>query len=544
MAVTNKGFIKDYQGNKLLPITRAELVLDSAGNIALTSALFEAGATRADGSVNNFGLISAAELALLKGGAGAGQGIADIYDKLSYINSALTVGNTELHFWDENGKTPIQVMGVDKQIAVVAVQNGIQIGLGETGNGELSASDIVKSITVDKYGRVTSVSGGPLTNAEIPNLDGKTISNSTLDSCKVSVKDISEADEDAVASKYYVDKKFQDVNTIATGALRFDGSLSTKAGAEAKLRKEFENCYYKVTGDFTLDASVLYDDSTADDYNGEIKKGDTLIVHNTASGYRFVHVPSGNDITTITIENGSTTQGNARMIGDVTLRFSEVFTVSMTGQHATINVPTVTANGTNGILSSADYAEFKNYAKGLKVDYTNTVAETVPGVYEIGQITIGENAKTLYGINNISALALVDGTSGATDPALQFTENGVSNKITIKGVGGIVATKNGDAVELKAANVVNDASKPYLKVTNGYMFDAIIGSRNGETLTEGLTKYSDFDTLNTTVASLVRATTMHSVLTGSLKTGASDAEGTSYAYGNEALVAAITITDI
>jgi hypothetical protein len=34
---TYKGFIKDLQGNKILPITRAELVLDSLGKIALFS---------------------------------------------------------------------------------------------------------------------------------------------------------------------------------------------------------------------------------------------------------------------------------------------------------------------------------------------------------------------------------------------------------------------------------------------------------------------------------------------------------------------------
>jgi hypothetical protein len=38
-----KGFIKDWQGNKLLPITRAELVLDVNGQIALHSAEFLAG---------------------------------------------------------------------------------------------------------------------------------------------------------------------------------------------------------------------------------------------------------------------------------------------------------------------------------------------------------------------------------------------------------------------------------------------------------------------------------------------------------------------
>jgi hypothetical protein len=39
----NKGFIKDFAGNYILPITRGELVLDSEGNIALASDLFLAG---------------------------------------------------------------------------------------------------------------------------------------------------------------------------------------------------------------------------------------------------------------------------------------------------------------------------------------------------------------------------------------------------------------------------------------------------------------------------------------------------------------------
>mgnify|MGYP006382565007 FL=1 len=34
---TSKGFITDFGGNKLLPITRGELVLDKDGNVALTS---------------------------------------------------------------------------------------------------------------------------------------------------------------------------------------------------------------------------------------------------------------------------------------------------------------------------------------------------------------------------------------------------------------------------------------------------------------------------------------------------------------------------
>ena len=43
MGTITKGFIKDWNGNKMLPITRGELVLDVEGNGALTSNLFLAG---------------------------------------------------------------------------------------------------------------------------------------------------------------------------------------------------------------------------------------------------------------------------------------------------------------------------------------------------------------------------------------------------------------------------------------------------------------------------------------------------------------------
>jgi hypothetical protein len=71
MAITTKGFIKDWQGNKILPITRGELVLDCLGNVALTSDRFLAGELKdADGNIianDKPGLITAAERAVLKG---------------------------------------------------------------------------------------------------------------------------------------------------------------------------------------------------------------------------------------------------------------------------------------------------------------------------------------------------------------------------------------------------------------------------------------------------------------------------------------------
>lgn len=53
---TQKGFIKDWAGRHILPITRGELVLDQDGNIALNSKYFLAGENG-----TQYGLITAAE---------------------------------------------------------------------------------------------------------------------------------------------------------------------------------------------------------------------------------------------------------------------------------------------------------------------------------------------------------------------------------------------------------------------------------------------------------------------------------------------------
>ena len=80
-----KGFIQDWSGKKMLPITRAELVLDSKGNVALTSDEFLA----KDGHP---GLVTAAErqvIASLTSAGGALENIADVYNKLDYINEGI-----------------------------------------------------------------------------------------------------------------------------------------------------------------------------------------------------------------------------------------------------------------------------------------------------------------------------------------------------------------------------------------------------------------------------------------------------------------------
>ena len=80
----NKGFIKDWLGNTVLPITRGELVLDVDGNVALTSKHFLAGENG-----NTYGLITAAERAMLNTEIGGGGSVGDLYVRVENINEGL-----------------------------------------------------------------------------------------------------------------------------------------------------------------------------------------------------------------------------------------------------------------------------------------------------------------------------------------------------------------------------------------------------------------------------------------------------------------------
>jgi hypothetical protein len=185
-----KGFIKDWQGNKLLPITRAELVLDVNGQIALQSAEFLAGNGHA-------GLVTAAERAMLQGGEG--QNIEDIYAKLGHINSGLKVGDTVLSYYNEAGTaTPITVQG-GEGIVVTTAENKLIPALATVeGAAKTITGGILRDITVDSYGRVTSVNTGALLDADIPTvLTGKELTNCTVTAAPTA--------DLGIANKLYVD---------------------------------------------------------------------------------------------------------------------------------------------------------------------------------------------------------------------------------------------------------------------------------------------------------------------------------------------------
>ena len=526
---THKGFITDQNGNNLLPITRAELVLDSKGQIALHSDEFLAG--------NGLpGLMTAAEKAMLSGGSG--QSLADVYNKLQYINSGLKINGNPLNFYTEASgtltQTPINISSAgDNKIDITLTGNSVNLGLSAIHTSETSASQILKSITIDKYGRVKAVSGSALTNAEIPEeLSDKTIKDSTLSNCVTSTEDIG-TDNKSIANRAYVERRIQEVTNLATGALKFGGPLSsTNAAVTAATEDTYKNQYFKVTGSYTISSEYIYFAEEEVVKNVTVKAGDTLIRHPEET--KLVYIPSADEtVTRLTVtEEGSASDALSNVLGDITLQFSSLFEVNNPrGNVASISIPKASSLQ-DGYLSKSDYILFSSYAENLSVTYESSVATSGNAVYPIGTITVGSNPYTIYGLNNVSKLELTNGATSAYNPILKFTENGsVDLSLTFKNGGGISVLKNGNDIEFKAANEVVTGSESYLEITDGYKFAVKIGSVSNGQLTEGLTKYSEFNAFKNQV---IGSTTSFTIINDSLK----DTTQTYY-YGSTALKAAV-----
>lgn len=529
----NKGFIKDWLGNTLLPITRGELILDKDGNAAFESTQFLA----ADGHP---GLVTAAERAMLTGtGSGGTGGIADIYTKLEHINSGLSFKNTPVNFYDSTGKaTPIRIVPATG-IEIGVADNTISIGLSEV-ISETTVTNILKSITVDKYGRVTAVSGAALTNAEIPTeLTGKTIKDSTITNGVTGDTEIG-TDEKAIANKAYVDKKFREVTGIATGALKFGGPLNNATFAEAALtNKDYWYNYFKVTDTFELDTSDLYDSTGIVTDTIKVKVGDTIIVcpeNPSDTTAKFVYIPSGDDITTITVKTDTDTAIESK-IGNVTLKFASPFVAvnnPVNSNTAYISLPPASASA-SGYLTKADWVRFNSYSTALAVSYTGEFS-TGNGVYKIGTLTIGGVDTEIFGKNNKASLTLNNGATDAYNPILKFTETDSTElNITFKNAGGISIKKNGNNIEFAGANAVLSESAPYLEVKNGYQFGVKLGGIDADNkVTEGLVNFSTVHNLALQVATTTRFEIIEYTLIGT--------DTTKYQYGNDKLKTAITIT--
>lgn len=477
-----KGFLQDFNGNKMLPITRAELVLDAAGNIALTSALFEAGK---NGS--QYGLISAADLAALKtatGGTTGGQNLGDIYTKLNAINTSLKVGDISLPFYSvsENTVTTNNIQFVGQNgINLYTNGSSIWVELDKLTPAPSSVTNqIVTNITVDEYGRVTNVSGiSKLDNAVLPDA----ISGKDLSGCTVTT---SGSDSNSLVNKQYVDAAVSGATAIASGALVFSGTLDSVEKAQNILSNVNNNQkYYKITSNFILSNDYVHDAVSGD--NTYLYSGDTLIAYklSDATTLKFIYIPSGNDITAISV--GTTTNANImyKQNGSVGFIFDDaLFTVTPDSNVAKIAIKEATASNP-GYLSATGYVKLQN---ATSVSYESKEI----GSLVLGTITINDVPYEIKGINNVTNLSLDNGTgtdNPALNPRLKFEESGKQpSYITFEGGPGIVVKKNENKIEFGSALEVDTESSAYLALSdNKNTVGITLGTvTNWNTTTEGL----------------------------------------------------------
>ena len=537
--ITTKGFIKDFAGNNLLPITRGELVLDKDGNVALHSKYFLAGE---NGS--QYGLITAAERAMLNGTGSNGESLSDLYTKLEKINTGLIIGEKTYSFYDAKGNaTPITIIGTEDQITIATNvnNNNVQLSLSQINTDAISVkSSIVKGIEVDEYGRVTSVTASGLENGDIP----EELSQKTLSGCITkAVVDT----EFALVNKAYVDGKFDAANAVATGALKFGGIIADLDAAKGVTTGANTYYYYKVTARQSFDIPANF---TADNIKITVKAGDTLIVD---ENNKLVHVPSGDDITTLTITKTSTDGAASNVInqqlGNLTLEFSPIFSiegVEGNGKYATISIPEVTANNA-GYLSAADYVRFNSYATNFATEFISSITNNAAGVYDIGILKVGTSQYHVKGIKNTYGLNFVDETiveekTTKIDPTIQLSENGtVVSSISYKGTNGVIVTKDGNTLNISQQKNVSTNST-YLSIgegDNNNKFTINIGhvDKDSGTIVDGLTSYSQL------VALAERISQQIETIDYSLEPKEGD-DGTEYRYGNTKLVTAITLDTI
>ncbi len=562
---TYKGFVKDFYGNKLLPITRGELVLDSQGQVALFSDLFVAQAptTAADGTIipGHAGLITAAEKAMLTGGQG-GQSLSDVYSKLDTISKTIikvrSIENnreidSEVPFYtlENNVLSNLNVVLKESDNISLSNNNGvITFDLKDIQITDSEDTSRIKDIAVDSKGRVIEITRSAITNDEIPT----TLSSKELDACVVS-SIASELNgqgqqvylDTAVVPKSYIDaavdelqKSIEDATGIATGALVFKGTVSDESDVVEALNTP--NTYYKVIGTFRISTRYLIEsDQTNVPSDGLlVSTGDTIIIYNNGSSNKVVYIPSANDITAITVKrNGVTYIDNA--VGNVNFTFSNIFNLSQSGNSTSSVTIDMLAAGSKvdeviqgGYLTASDWIRFNDYS-AKSFSYTSLITEGA-GVYQLGTFTYGESTVDILGLNSQYSLSVEKSSVNDNyDPILRFAEVGLQNPTDIKFIGesGITVTKSDNNIKFENALSIGDDSSDYLNIDDDWKLNVSIGSVSQQ-FTEDESGLVDVGLLLSTISNY---TTTFETIENSLNT---TDEKLMYRYGSENLRSAVS----
>lgn len=542
---TNKGFIKDHLGNYLLPITRAELILDQDGKQAFHSSHLAAiPSTQTSGG--RYGLISPDDLALLKTLGDTESGNSTISTILADIAKLYTIkigdGESYISFYD-NSKTlqNINIIG-GTGITSTIDGNSIKIGLATVNTANVNVTGgLLSSLSYDEYGRITGASS-------TSDLSGYTVNNIPENASEVTI-----------VNKGYVDSLFGGALNVATGSLNFSGRIAASTDRsetyfEDLLKSAEEGSYFITVDSGSIPGKWVH---YTNEQDAPFITGDTLIVYTLLNDKRFVVVPSGNDETITTLISAK--QGNNSLLsnatGTVLLQFGENGFDVTAQNNNTLNISLnaltdESADNLYGIISGADYKRFSQSAS-KSVSYSPEFSQGA-NTYTIGTLAFDNQSQAILGKDTKYTLSVTHSNNETEDIldddyvmlTLSSTDQDEpSINIPLKG-SGIKITKEDNALKFTPNLVSDPASTNYLEI-NGNVIKIKKGSvtqnEDGSyTVNAGVVDYNEFfnwcSAANTTYLQYIY---INNELT--LPSGWTD-NNESYYYGSNAMKDAVNIT--
>ena len=235
------GFIRDYSGNILLPITRAELVKNADGTNAFRIVKAH---DQNNGTAGGYpGLMDPeilAELLAKIDGSGS-DSLSGLISKINRIKDSIQINSIACNLLDD----------------VLNFKSSENISI---------AKDADDNITFHL--------------ADTVNLNKATISTNAVNGTDVVNKQVLDAALDA---------KFKDALNVASGALHFKGGISKPLPSSPTV-----GSYYKVEEGFT----ETYTDSSNKSHTINASVGDTLIYAEVEDVKQWILIPSGNETMT------------------------------------------------------------------------------------------------------------------------------------------------------------------------------------------------------------------------------------------------------
>ena len=384
------GFIRDYAGNILLPITRAELVKNEDGTDALRIVKAH---NQNNGTTGGYpGLMDPKTLAeiLAKIDGSGTDSLSGVISKINIIKDSIHVNRVACNLLEEtlNFKT------FENIVVAKDADNNITFNLAET-----------------------------------VNLDKATIKTNA-------VKDTDVVNKQVLDSA--LEAKFKEALNVASGALHFKGGIKTLPSSPEI------GSYYKVEEGF----NKTYTDSSNKSHTINASVGDTLIYAKVENVEQWILIPSGNEtMTTIQGTEGPSIYGGINITAEDGLM--KVTTKSgKDGLTGILDFKLTPASISSGVVTAGYFNKTVYEAMKNLIPASVTYKPQTTSGYQIGSFGTDNNSVAVY----IPKLIVAQNTvNGVTQHQIKYKE--ATDAVNVKASSAIALSSDNNTltVGLKVA---------------------------------------------------------------------------------------------